>query len=161
MSYLRGKLHEERDDLEQAVFYYREALQRNPYHSNAAFSLASCENKRGNFDEACETYENALQRDKRRSQEFRLLRNSLLCENRRQTYGARDLSASRILSQPPGSLLFGKDATLTDNRYLLSGTSLGLLSDSRSDTCRSENTELMSLLSPGGLENAEAAKYKP
>lgn len=33
---------------------------------------------------------------------------------------------------------------------MLSTQSWAILSDSRSDTCRSENTELFSLLSPGG-----------
>ena len=142
MSYLRGKLFEEENELERAVDFYKEALERNPFHSNAAFSLAACENKRGNFDEAIVTYEKALQRDKRRSQEFRLLRNSLLlCENRKQPSG-RDHSGSRILTQPASStLLFGnksqQDGAALENRYLQSTQSLAILSDSRSDTCRS------------------------
>ena len=61
--YIRGCAFEKLSKLDQAVKDLRTALKYDPNHVSASFSLASCENKRGNYDIANEAYLKALETD--------------------------------------------------------------------------------------------------
>lgn len=54
----------------------------------------------------------------------------------------------------------GNKDTGENIKFIPPGSSIAILSETRSDTCKSENTDLISLLSPGiGFESAEKQRH--
>ena len=50
--YIRGCAHEKIGEIEKGIKDLTVALKYDPNHISASYALASCENKRGNYDKA-------------------------------------------------------------------------------------------------------------
>ena len=61
--YLKGRVLEKLDKLEDAEKWFKQALDLNPKFSQAAFYLAAIENRRGNFEKSIDLYNYALSKD--------------------------------------------------------------------------------------------------
>lgn len=62
--YLKGRVLEKLERINEAERCFKDALDINPKFSQAAFYLAAIENKRGNFEKSIDLYNYALSKDK-------------------------------------------------------------------------------------------------
>lgn len=62
--YLKGRVLEKLNRINEAENCFKDALEINPKFSQAAFYLAAIENKRGNFEKSIDLYNYALSKDK-------------------------------------------------------------------------------------------------
>jgi DNA-directed RNA polymerase subunit alpha len=116
-SYQMGCVLADRGDTFGAVEYFERAVDMDPHHSRALFSLAVQNSLHGNDDEAIKLYERCL--SKPPFYVGALLNLGLLYEDR-EHYGAAQYCFERVLQHDPGNqraVLYLKDIEATSNMY--------------------------------------------
>lgn len=116
-SYQMGSVLFDRGDTFGAIEYFERAVDMDPHHSRALFSLGLLNSLHGNDDEAIRLYERCL--SKPPYYLGALLNLGLLYEDK-ENYAAAQYCFERVLQQDPGNeraLLYLKDIEATSNMY--------------------------------------------
>eukprot|EP00347_Sterkiella_histriomuscorum_P022252 403331142 len=119
--YQKGVISQKQELLDIAVVYFQKSMDYDPSNLKPAYSLAACENQRGNFSKALDDYTYALDAEVSAQNSRRLNHVSSLSRLRTSTdfmrsFSNKDFNEKSYMKSPVPQILLQSQEMLSDNK---------------------------------------------